>query len=186
MVEETLQKEQARDMSPEQKEARMYQLFYILPAQTTQEDLLRAREEISQNLIREGANITQSREPVKKRLAYPVAKQIYGFTGETIFWADPASVQGITTVLGQNEHLVRFALSASRKETKDTRRQERAHAYASAQEGVSIQTSAGTDTKDTRQDFTPTEKVEQQPRTFKEKISLEEIDKKLEEIMKNI
>ena len=183
---ETTEKEQpVLEASTEQREARMYQLFYILPSHLAQEELLRAREGISQDLVKEGANITQSREPVKKRLAYPVAKQIYGFTGETTFWVNPASVQSISTALGQNEHLIRFSL-AGQKEARDTRRQERAHAYASAQEGVSAEVSSAAQPQGTHVETTPAEKIEQQPRTFKEKISLEEIDKKLEEIMKNI
>jgi small subunit ribosomal protein S6 len=189
MVETLLKDEKKAETEVDKKdpkEMRMYQLSYIFPAQLNAEEILRARDEISENLARGGAHILGSKDPMKKKLAYPIAKQSYGFMGEMTFWASPASVSVLSDAFRQHERLLRFSLTGYHEPKRiPDRRHERVRTHTADSTAKDGQINEQRE-ESGEQKIPVEQKTEQQPRTFKEKISLQEIDKKLEEIMKSI
>ncbi|MBI2463209.1 MAG: 30S ribosomal protein S6 [Candidatus Spechtbacteria bacterium] len=198
--------------TPQSKEVRTYQLTYILPPTITEEAVAQRRNEITQQLTEKGANVTEGRDASKKKLAYPIAGQTYGFMGEIQFWASSEALPAIQQAIKHIDDLTRFMITYE----KPRKTQQRVRPSINKTAGAIAENQAKTTSHEIKEapafaksydeareaPKQPTEitaeKTEgfarvfdqqEQPKKethFKEKISIEDIDKRLDEIMKNI
>ena len=136
-----------------------YIATYIFP-QMDSEELSGAHAQLVKTLEDNGAHVLQSRMPSLRQFAYPIQRKTSGFMGDVEFWTNPGSVSAMSEGLRNTSALVRFMIT--KKERPEKKANKRSAAYRSAQkEEVEI-------TRD------------------KEKMGIEDIDKRLEEIMDNI
>lgn len=205
--------------TPQSKEVRTYQLTYILPPTITEETVAKRRNEITEQLTEKGANVTEGRDAAKKKLAYPIAKQAYGFMGEIQFWASSEVLPAIQQAIKHIDDIARFMITHEEPRKMVTRVRPSFNKTAEAEARAEAKTPAreteasasaksyGETKSASAPDYTVAkeelkkaaevkieEKAEvseqkEQPKKethFKEKISIEDIDKRLDEIMKNI
>jgi len=130
-----------------------------LYSQMGNEELTRAHSELVRALEDNKARVVQSRMPVMRNLAFPIKKQKSVFMGEVEFWAEPSVISKITEALKQNETLLRYLIT--KKEAVVQRPTQRPRRKIETDEG-------------------------KEEESIKEKISIEDIDKRLEEIIENV
>lgn len=144
------------------KEAETYLLSYIA-GQATNDSAAKTHQELVKMLEDHGAHITGSRMPVLRQLAYAIKKQRSGFIGSIEFWTDPMNVPLLQKTMQSTENVLRGMIT--KKELITERRTARTP-RAPKETYVSPEA--------------------EKEKTNKEKMSIEEIDKKLDEIMSNI
>ncbi len=135
-----------------------YIVTYLFP-QLGNEELTKAHSELVKALETNQARVVQSRMPVMRNLAFPIKKQKSAFMGEVEFWAEPSVISKITEALKQNETLLRYLIT--KKETLTQRQIQRPRRKIETDEG-------------------------KEEESIKEKISIEDIDKRLEEIIDKV
>ena len=139
-------------------ETDQYLVTYLLP-QMGNEELTSAHSELVKTLEDNKARVVQSRMPTMRQLAFAIKKQKSAFMGEVEFWADPSVISTITIALKQNETLLRYLITKKVAVTQRLMQKPRRK----------IETSEG-----------------KEEESIKEKISIEDIDKRLEEIIENV
>ena len=144
------------------KEAETYLLSYIA-GQDSSDNAAKTHQELVKMLEDHSAHVTQSRMPVLRKLAYPIKKQKGGFMGSIEFWADPLNVPLLQKTMQSTENVLRGMIT--KKEHYTERRTTRTP-------------------RPSKETYSSPETEKE--RINKEKMSIEEIDKKLDEIMSNI
>lgn len=177
-----------------------YELYVLLSPSAIEGDLSAVEEKISQILQKHSAQIERSEKFTKKDLAYPIQKSTYAYAANIYFFAPAESIEAIQTDLNtEGIPLLRFLISKIDKRAKAAsapRRTRRKPAEASA--GKRVATAAE---KELQQPKAVEEKKEEEPQkaektekakeTVKkeedeDKVTLEEIDKRLDEIMEQL
>lgn len=140
-------------------ETEQYIVTYLFP-QMGNEELTTAHSELVRVLEDNKARVVQSRMPVMRQLAFAIKKHKSAFMGEIEFWAEPSVISTIKVALKQNEVLLRYLITkkvaVSQRSIQKTRRK-----VAEKDQG-------------------------KEEESLKEKISIEDIDKRLEEIIDNV
>lgn len=144
-----------------------YELAYLLPLQAGDEGIKRLKEEIQGHIEGIGGNIRDSREPVERRLAYPIKKQRNGYLGFVTFVASPETLKDLDKKCRMNDEILRY-LVVRVEERKLLKRK----SSAVARRPLSRTTPAVSKEIEKR-----LEKKEEK------KVELEELEKKLEEIL---
>lgn len=139
-------------------ETEQYIVTYLFP-QMGNEDLTSAHSELVRVLEDNKVRVVQSRMPVMRQLAFAIKKHKSAFMGEIEFWGEPSTIATIKAVLKQNETLLRYLI------TKKVAVSQRA-----------LKTRRKIENRD--------EGKEEE--SVKEKISIDDIDKRLEEIIENV
>ena len=98
--------------------------------------------------------------PSLRPFAYPIGKATSGFMGDVEFWTNPGSILAMSETLRSMDNLVRFMIT--KKERPEKKPRKRSDTYRLVRKEV----------------------AEGAPE--KEKVGIEDIDKRLEEIMENI
>ncbi len=171
------------------QELKNYQLSYLLSSAMGEEDCTRTREELVKALQEQGAHIVQSSEVSKRKLAYPVAKQIFAFAGKILFLAQPNAMPSLNTSLRNEENLLRFVLLKKEVAESLNRRAVKRSVRDGAQRRGAERTESFASDLPQREDRAAIgvrQNKEEMPRKEQEKITIEDIDRKLDEIMKNI
>ena len=124
------------------------------------EGLSGAHSQLLKALEDNGAHVLQSRMPSLRPFAYPIRKATSGFMGDIEFWTTPESILSMSETLRNMDNLVRFMIT--KKERPEKKPRKRSDTYRLVKK--------------------ETEEIAPE----KEKVGLEDIDKRLEEIMENI
>lgn len=154
---------------------REYILHFIVKPSMNPEELHMYRAAVNEKIQGMGGKVNASVcQESPRRFAYPIKKETQGYMCESAFLIEPKSVKGLFDALRQDAPLVRYVIEEKPKRKQATirrRERERPSSIASIENrGHETITSQGT---------TP-------PIEKHEKISMEEINKKLDEIIKNI
>lgn len=151
-------------------ENRKYELHYMLPPELSEEDVLALVKKIEGYILENSGIIQESKLPKMEVFAYPVSKKTKGFRGQIIFEMLKGEFLEIKKKLKLEKNILRYGIiriiPISQKELlkKEQRIQKSLSRSAEIKE--------------------KTEKLAEIPSAKKEeKINLEEIDKKLEEIL---
>lgn len=143
----------------EEKNPKRYELAYLIQ-EPAQEETMR---EISEILTQESA-LTNYQEPlVKKELAYPIEKLKTAYFGWTRFTTQPHQIKNIQEKLFNLKLVLRFLLTEMPSEVTAKKVRKKIRSRIAKPESIQTQD------KETKEG---------------KKVNLEEIDKKLEEILK--
>lgn len=136
-----------------------YELSYLIPAETAEEEKKNLSEKIVAYIQENGGILEDLRQPVEQKLAYPVKGKTSAFLVSMNFLIIPEKIAGIEGKLKSEPAVIRYLLTV-KKTVKPGKR---------APRRIPPKTSI----------FKPEETA-----TAKEgKVELQEIDKKLEEIL---
>lgn len=157
----TRMKTVSRKLRPIKRE---YILHFIVKASMNPDELHMYRAAVNEKIQVMGGKVSASVcQEIARRLAYPIKKESQGYMCESAFLIEPKSVKGLFDAFKQEAPLIRYVIEEKpkRKQTAVRRRE--------------------------RQRLSPSPVEPALPASEKhEKISMEEINKKLDEIIKNI
>ena len=152
-----------------------YELLYIVPVQYTEDELAPIKQKVRQSIEKSGGKITLEDSLGKKKLAYPIKKFFQGYYLLNHFELDGSKLISLEKNLRLTDEIMRHIIV--KYEPKSAMKIEK----------IKESMRAASDT------FEPTEKEEIRPRKEKEiekpikeeeKVNLEDLDKKLDEILK--
>ena len=141
-------------------DAKNYEVAYLMPPSVSEEEVLVRVEKLAKTIEEEGGTVRRAEEPKKRHLSYEIKKEWNAYFGWTSFRAAPMSLNGITKKI-KNENFLRFLIV----EEEDVR------TFSSFQRSIPSRSSLQPAPQPRE-----TEKAE-------EKLDLEALDKKLEEIL---
>jgi len=159
----------------EDKVKREYTLHFIISSSIGQEEILKSKESVNEKIQNAGGQIESSLcQEGAKKLAYQVKKNLAGNVCESVFLIDPENIGQINASLKQDANLLRFMLQSKREMPKNYNRRIRKRPLTK------------TFSAESEQPQTSLDKETQDAKEKRDKVSIEEIDKKLDEIIKNI
>ena len=148
----------------------LYELFYLISPDISEDEMKKISDKILDSIKQEKGEIKKTREPLVKKLGYPIKKQISAYMLSFDFNLEKEKLSVIKEKLSQESKILRYDISVKkirRKEEKIPRRK------------LLFKETAKTEPfKDEKT------KIAEKPRIKKEgKVELNEIEKKLEEIL---
>lgn len=145
---------------------KLYEMAFILDADIKEEDVAGSAQKIKEFISELAGNITKEQTIQKKRLAYPVKKAKQGYFGFMLFELEPANLKTLDKKLKLEESLLRYMIIAVDKDyMSQMKRQEE-------------------EVKEKFRRITqPEEAGAKKTVKMEDKSKLEEIEKKLEEIL---
>lgn len=146
---------------------RQYELNYFLSPDLSQEEVFDFSQKISNFLNEIQGKVEVSKEPKIQKLAFPLKKHNQGYFGEIKFLANPEKIFDIEKKLKLEKEILRFSILVILPTKQKIEKPVKKPKIHPAEQPVS-------ETRETK------------PEAKREKVKLEEIDKKLEEIMGNI
>jgi len=153
----------------EESPKKEYILHYILKPSMSSDEAHQYRSAMNEKIQGNGGEVKASVcQEAAQRLAYPIARESSGYFCESVFLLQPEHVTALSDTLKHEVQITRYVIK--RKEKR-------------AQPKIRKQTRRIPGEKEitSRQPF-PTSRPEEK----RETVSMEEIDKKLDEIIKNI
>jgi len=147
-----------------------YELLYILPATMTDEEAKKEAVKITDLLKQNGADISQEINLEKKKLAYPIKNQRYGFYQLVEFTSETSAIAQLNSTLRLSQNVLRHMIVEKPVKSQETLEREQAlrdRLAARRQQRTTTTTSAVTAQKIVKE----------------ESISAEELDRKLSEIL---
>ena len=144
-----------------------YDLLYILPLKGEEAPTQDVKMKIGELLKGMNATIVREEEPGKKKISYPMQRARYGFYGNVVFETDPSSVVTLREALQLETGILRFQIvqeeqTALRKQKTARVRMKRPSIIPTA---------------------VPMPLTPAAPKPAGEKVDLEALDKKLEELL---
>jgi len=85
-----------------------YELVYIIHPEQTDDRVNEIAQGLKAAIEKEGGAVEHLEQWGKKRLAYLVQKQRYGYYTLIILSAPPASVNGLELLLKHDEHVIKY------------------------------------------------------------------------------
>jgi ribosomal protein S6 len=151
----------SKKLKPRKRE---YILHFIVKPSMNPEELHMYRASVNERILGMGGKVNASVcQEMPRRLAYPIKKESQGYMCESAFLIEPKSIKGLSDALKQDAPLMRYVIEEKPKRTQ----------IAVRRRG--------------RERPSPIPPTPGTPGLEKhEKISMEEINKKLDEIIKNI
>jgi|SRR3989344_3704693 len=140
----------------------MYELLYIVPAIHTESELQNVTSKITELMANEDAEIVESKNVGKIKFAYPIKKQTVGYYILVNFNAEGPAVKKISRALQLDGNVLRFLITEAYKAAKAAKIMEYNKVDPTARK---------------------MERKREAPRVEKEKIKLEDIEKKLETLL---
>jgi len=167
-------------MDTEEAIRKQYTLHFILGSSVNQDGADLARGKINQKIEAQGGKIDASIcQEASRRFAYPINKQNGGYFCESVFSASPESVKALSDDLKNEPQVIRYMV--------EFKKPIKFRAKRSRLRGASTKTILNKSAVMTDNKIRKESEVSGALGTDKrEKISMEEIDKKLDEIIKNI
>ncbi|MDD5145069.1 MAG: 30S ribosomal protein S6 [Candidatus Pacebacteria bacterium] len=137
---------------------RNYELAYLISPDLNEEDAKQFQNRITSQIQEEGGILGEGNLFLKRRLAYPVKKQLQAYLVSTTFQLNPEKLASFEKKLKAESQILRYIFVIKRKYKIGPPR---------------------------RRPITPTvEKSPEKPRKEEKKVELGDIEKKLDEILK--
>ena len=158
---------------------KQYTLHFILSSSVNQDGADFARGKINQKIEAQGGKIEASIcQDASRKFAYPINKQLGGYFCESVFSASSESIKTLSDDLKNDPQVIRYMVEFKKPMKFRAKRSRKEKPRT-----VVGEPSYGPEVKPVRREGElPTNAVTNK----REKISMEEIDKKLDEIIKNI
>jgi ribosomal protein S6 len=157
---------------------KQYTLHFILDSSVNSGGADACRAKINEKIEARGGKIEASIcQDASRRFAYPINKQNAGFFCESVFSVFPESIKTLSDDLKSEHQIIRYMVEF-KKPMKFRAKPTRGERYKSAIQGEATRL------------VVPARQASEAPYDSgshkREKVSMEEIDKKLDEIIKNI
>lgn len=130
-----------------------YELTYLISPHLSEDELKNLQEKVKLLIQKEGGVLNEIKLPVEKKLSYPIKKQEKAFLGNLSFTLEENKLENLQQQLKSEEKILRFLILNKKLELKPT--------------------------KPKKKIIKITPKIPPKEK----KVELEEIDKKLEEIL---
>ncbi|MDO8265044.1 MAG: 30S ribosomal protein S6 [Candidatus Parcubacteria bacterium] len=140
---------------------KLYELTYLISPETTSEQASKTFLEMTDFIRKEGGIIEKEGKPLKKRLGIKIKKNRTALLSALDMYFDPFKINSLEKTLKENPQILRF-LICSKKRIGET---------------------LGRPITRRRPFISATPEKEKETKKEKEKVGIEEIDKKLEEIL---
>lgn len=180
-----------------------YDIHVLMSPTTSEEGLTRTRDDITKILEDSGAHIKRSNQFSKSHLAYPIEKNSTAYTASIQFLAAPDTIHEIRkTIALLEEGPLRYLLSKEPKKIiQKNRRRKPAHllektpfqaekniqkGYEAGDENTSPEMVKDAEGVEKTESFHVKEESEKSVASKDDKVTLDDIDKKLDEIMGNL
>ncbi len=147
----------------------LYELSYWLKDSLSEEESQTERDQISGYLNELKGDVSEASSPCRKALAYPIAHFKEGYFGVFRFALESLKISDLKSKLDANKNILRFLIVVyvtPKLRTKPTKKEKKPEEMVEGVENVEV-----------------AETVEEPE--IKKEISFEELDKKLEEILKD-
>lgn len=95
-----------------------YELLYIVSTQYTDTEIAKIQEQVSAEITTVGGEVVSSHNLGKIRLAYPIKKQHHGSYVLTYFDADPSTVAALNRKLTLTDEVLRHTLMLRNTDTQ--------------------------------------------------------------------
>lgn len=154
---------------------KLYELTYFLSPELNESDILTCTGKIKKIIGEAGGNITAEVPIQKKQIGQPIKKFTFGYFGIFYFQIEPTGIEELKNNLKLEPKILRYMIIAKKP-------------VSAAKEKPALKTakkpkSAGAPAPTEKPAAAPTAKIEKME-SEKEKAQMEELDKKLEEILK--
>ncbi|MFC1686962.1 30S ribosomal protein S6 [Patescibacteria group bacterium] len=155
-----------------------YEMLFILSSRQTQEELESKIQEIFQIVEKLGGNLTKKEVFSKQRFAYPIKKEEQGVYIISEFDIDPEKLQPIDQELRHTPGILRHQIVSVQVKSP-----ERIEAERALKEKVATKRATDAQKKKQEEISKEVKKAEELPEKKDEKINVDELDKKLEELL---
>lgn len=146
-----------------------YELLYIIPAKYTEAEITQLMERVKGIVVSAGANVSEMHDLGKRKLAYPIQHVRHGNYVLTYFEAETAVVAKLNEILRLSAEILRHMIVA------------RDPYLTNIPSLVEIEQRAEGDEAPRPRPMAPP--VQQAPVAVKDPLTMEELDKKLDEIL---
>jgi len=154
-----------------------YEMLYIIPANFTVEEVKPITQKVKKIIEENQGNITLEEDLGKLKLAYPIKNQSHGFYQLFEFDLPKQNLQNLNNLLKLTNDILRFLIVKKKLKTKEELAKEK-----KLQDKLAKKKEQAIE-KIKEEKNTQPEKTKKTEKTTKEKISIEELDKKLDEIL---
>ncbi|MFA6534378.1 MAG: 30S ribosomal protein S6 [Patescibacteria group bacterium] len=175
---------QADNLSEEKEKQAHYELLYIIPVKYTVDELPAIKDKIRGFLTEHQASLTHEEDLDKRKLAYPIKQVYHGFYGVMEFNLPTRQLKSLNTSLRLAGEVLRHLIVVKKVRTATEialEKTRRAKAEAAEEEKLKDKIKAQTPTSPKA--FGTEKPAEVKKDSDKGKLSLEELDKKLDELI---
>lgn len=162
-----------------------YELFYIVPNQYTEDEAKKIQEKVDALLKKFGAEIGFQEFLGKRKLAYPIKKVAHGYYIVTEFELEEGTnMAKIDNELRLDKEILRAQIIQKHKITEaEIARQKKQRSEAARMESAGMEERPHHAHTHTRP--APVERVEKVEKKEKEKVSIEKLDEKIDEMLQD-
>jgi len=149
-----------------------YELAFIIPGNLPEDEHPKVLEKVTTLLKQAEAQIIATEDLGKKKLAYPIKHLRHGFYKTMTFYLDAGKLKEIENELKLESNILRFLIIRSHEKTE---------AEIAAEEKAKTSRVKNKIAEKTKEAVA--EEVKKEVKTEKQKVSLEDLDKKLDELL---
>ncbi|MFA5358688.1 MAG: 30S ribosomal protein S6 [Patescibacteria group bacterium] len=167
----------------DEKMLKHYELLYIIPAKYTVNELPAVNDKIKAILSEYGCQITYEEDMGKKKLAYPIKQVYHGYYFVTEFNLNPDKLKGLDTSLRLFPDVLRHLVVIKKEKTAEEiakEKERRARAEEVEVEQLKEKIDAERVVVPEKTDVEKSKKDDKRG-----KVSIEDLDKKLDELIDN-
>lgn len=160
---------------PETDDKKLYELAYFLSPEINESEILNYAETIRKFISESGGKIASEFPPQKKKIGQTIKKFTFGYFGTFNFQSEPAGIDGLKNNLKSEPKILRYMIISKKQITAAKEKP----VFKAVKKPKIAETPTSTEKPVTAPAAKP-EKMEPE----KEKVQMEELNKKLEEILK--
>lgn len=175
------QKTTIQKKSSGKRAKRQYTVNFILKSSLNAEETDKYRAEFNDKIRENEGNIEASlcyESP--KNFAYAIDKNAKGYFCECVFSLRPSAIEGLNNFLKKEDKIIRYMITS--KENEEVRHVKKKRGIARATQPPPYEKASETDTRPSQK----TETKAEEEKSKKNKVNMEDIEKKLDEIIDNI
>jgi small subunit ribosomal protein S6 len=116
---------------------KLYELTYLIHPNLTKEDFGSLLENLKSYIEKEGGQIKESNNPLKKRLAYKIKGETEAFLSILVFALEPDNLQNLKKELKDKKEILRYLL-LEKKITKEKKIKTRTKPRIKTEEKVEL------------------------------------------------
>ncbi|MBI1754998.1 30S ribosomal protein S6 [Candidatus Azambacteria bacterium] len=161
-------------MDTEAGNKKLYELSYFITPDLKDEEVALHAQSVKNLIVSHAGDVSKEEAPHKRRLAYPIRHKTQGYFGYLHFHASPVKISEIKNTLSLDKSILRHLLVTV--DAKQITQMQKPYQSAALQEKLKR-------TAIDKEKIKQTIFKEGAPQLEEKKLELEELDKKLEEIL---
>ena len=154
---------------------KFYQLTYLITPDIAEEELKKISEKISGFILTEEGVLDKTTTLIRKKLAYPIKEKREAFSATLNFYLNPEKLENFEKKLKSENQILRYLLLTKKVYKKIAPKRVRIKPFKISKQSLGL-SEAEISLKSPKKEIPPEKKDE--------KVELKEIDKKIDEILK--